>query len=33
MQQTKFNYVIQALDNVTADRIQNISIYVYLISI
>ena len=23
-QQTKFNYVIQALDNVTADRVQNI---------
>ena len=24
MQQTKFNYVIQALDNATADRVQNI---------
>ena len=24
LQQTKFNYVIQALDNVTADRVQNI---------
>ena len=24
VQQTKFSYVIQALDNITADRIQNI---------